>query len=178
MPRIRPAAPPDAAALAELAERTFRDAFGAMNTPENVALHCATHYGEPFQTREILDPSVSTLVCEQEGQLIGYVQLRWGAPPVTFAALKPLEIQRLYVDRRWHGSGVAQSLMAAAFELAERGAADQIWLGVWEHNPRATAFYRKCGFTEIGQQVFLLGNDAQRDLVMAAAVDRGIKEVQ
>jgi ribosomal protein S18 acetylase RimI-like enzyme len=44
------------------------------------------------------------------------------------------------------------------------------WLGVWEHNPRAIAFYRKSGFVEVGDHVFPVGRDPQRDVVMARAV--------
>ena len=41
MPALRLALPGDAPSLAVLAERTFRDAFGARNSPENMDLHCA-----------------------------------------------------------------------------------------------------------------------------------------
>ena len=45
-----------------------------------------------------------------------------------------------------------------------------LWLGVWERNVRAQAFYRKQGFTVVGSQIFRLGSDPQRDLVMAKGV--------
>ncbi len=143
-----------------------------MNTSENIALHCSTHYGEEIQAREIVNPAISTLVCEHEGQLVGYAQIRSALAPALTAAADAAEIQRLYVDQRWHGRGIAQALMAAALDLAERSGADRVWLGVWEHNPRAIAFYRKCGFQETGEQVFLLGTDPQRDLVMSRRVER------
>ena len=41
-----------------------------------------------------------------------------------------------------------------------------MWLGVWERNWRAQAFYRKWEFTVVGDHVFLLGSDAQTDLLM------------
>jgi ribosomal protein S18 acetylase RimI-like enzyme len=50
-------------------------------------------------------------------------------------------------------------------EIAARGA-DVAWLGVWEHNPRAIAFYRKWGFVEVGEHTFPVGDDPQRDLVL------------
>jgi len=71
----------------------------------------------------------------------------------------------------WHGHGVAQELMTASIAEARRRRADAIWLGVWERNPRALAFYRRCGFVEVGDHVFPLGNDPQRDLVMVLALD-------
>jgi ribosomal protein S18 acetylase RimI-like enzyme len=42
-----------------------------------------------------------------------------------------------------------------------------MWLGVWERNPRAVAFYRKYGFTRVGEHTFMLGADAQTDWVLA-----------
>jgi ribosomal protein S18 acetylase RimI-like enzyme len=78
-----------------------------------------------------------------------------------------LELSRFYVDRPWHGRGVAQALMTATVsEAAERGA-PTLWLGVWEQNARGIAFYRKCGFAEVGTQTFVLGSDRQNDRVMA-----------
>ena len=38
---------------------------------------------------------------------------------------------------------------------------------VVEHNPRAIAFYQKYGFETVGDQIFEVGSDPQRDLIMA-----------
>ncbi|NUO82171.1 hypothetical protein HUU05_19035 [candidate division KSB1 bacterium] len=46
-----------------------------------------------------------------------------------------------------------------------------MWLGVWERNAAAIAFYRKAGFVEVGTQTFQLGEDRQRDFLMARRVD-------
>jgi ribosomal protein S18 acetylase RimI-like enzyme len=170
IPTIRKAEEQDAARLAELAEQTFRDAFAAMNTPENLELHCREQYGEAIQAREILDPSITTLICEDEGEFVGYAQLRWGHAPSHIHAARPMEIQRIYVVRKWHGRGLAQELMGEALLNAERGGADVVWLGVWELNPRAIAFYRKSGFEESGSHTFVVGDDPQRDVIMVRAV--------
>lgn len=169
---IRKAEEREAAAVAELAERTFRDAFGELNTVEDMDLHCQSSYGELQQGREIADPSVTTLVCERDGELVAYGQLRWRPWPAGVTAAKPAEIQRLYVDSRWHGKGVAQRLMDALIHAAQSGGADAVWLGVWEHNPRALAFYRKLGFLEVGDHSFLLGGDTQRDILMQKSLRR------
>ena len=137
-----------------------------MNTPEDMALHCSAHYGETIQAAEILDPAVTTLLSEQDGQLIGYLQLRWEPAPPCVLATRPAEVQRLYVAAAWHGQGVAQQLLDQALGLAADRGADAVWLGVWERNPRAIAFYRKFGFVEVGAHVFPLGTDPQRDLIL------------
>jgi ribosomal protein S18 acetylase RimI-like enzyme len=56
--------------------------------------------------------------------------------------------------------------MTHVFEAALRRGAGAVWLGVWERNARAIAFYRKCGFADVGSQTFELGSDRQQDRVM------------
>lgn len=171
MPTYRMADLPDAPRLAALAERTFRDAFAKFNTAENMDLHCQAFYGTEIQAKEILEASTTTMIAEQDGEFIGFLRLRRKAPPVDLPCSNLIELQRLYVDRRWHGQGVAHQLMAEALRLAKIGGADKIWLGVWAHNPRALAFYQKCGFTPAGEHIFPVGHDPQRDIIMVRPVD-------
>jgi diamine N-acetyltransferase len=163
---IRDAAPADAALLAELAVRTFRSTFGAANSPEDMDEHCAENFGPEQQAGEIADPGWCTLVATEDGTLLAYGQLRRSATPECLSARRPLEIYRLYVDDPWHGRGVAQTLMQALIARAVAEGADAVWLGVWERNPRAIAFYRKSGFEAVGAQRFVLGKDVQRDVIM------------
>lgn len=167
MVTVRNAGPADASALAELAERSFRDAFGAANSEADMDAHCADNFGEALQLAEIQGPDWSTLVAEQSGELVGYGQLRWSSAPACVAGSRPAEIYRLYVDSRWHGRGVAQMLMDALLKKATEGNADTVWLGVWERNSRAIAYYRKSSFREVGEHRFMLGGDPQRDIVMS-----------
>ena len=174
---IRNARSADAQALAALAEATFRDTFADANTPADMDRHCATAYGEAIQAQEIASPARVTLLAEQDRRLVGYAQVRWSASPPCVEARAPGEIQRLYVVRDCHGRGVAHDLMHACLAaLAARGA-DVAWLGVWERNPKAIAFYRKFGFREVGAHVFTVGSDAQRDIVMVRAVAASVAAV-
>ncbi len=167
---VRQATLSDAKALAILAERTFRDTFEDSNTAEDMALHCQSTFGEEMQRDEIADPAMHTIVCEEHGALVAYAQLRWGHIPDCVHAKHPGEIQRLYVDRPWHGKGLAQQLMSACLQEMEARGCDVVWLGVWERNWRAQAFYRKFGFTEAGEHVFTLGTDAQRDIILVRII--------
>jgi diamine N-acetyltransferase len=170
MPNTRRAELADAARLAALAERTFRATFSCFNTRENMNAHCARTYGEAMQAREIADPAIETFVCDDGIELVGYAQLRWGIAPPCVPASKPAEIQRIYVEQRWQGKGIAQVLMSRLLAAAARGGADQLWLGVWENNPRAITYYRKVGFTKVGHHVFQLGDDPQDDWIMCRDV--------
>lgn len=149
------------------AERTFRDAYAGLNDPADTELHCRASFGEAIQAAEIARPDMVTLLYEQDGSLAAYAQLRWGAAPGCVVAGTPGEIRRLYVARDRHGTGVARDLMQSCLEEMSRRGSDVAWLGVWERNPRAIAFYRKCGFEAVGGQLYPLGSDLQRDVVMA-----------
>ena len=167
---IRAADVSDARELAGVAEATFRDTFATENSAEDMDAFCKARYGEPIQAAEIANPNMSTLLCEQDRSLIGFAELRFGKAPSCVVANAPAEIQRLYVAKAFHGLGVAHRLMKESLaEMSSRGH-DVVWLGVWERNFRATAFYRKFGFVEVGDHVFTLGSDRQRDIVMARAV--------
>jgi diamine N-acetyltransferase len=156
----------DAVALAALAARTFTDAFGADNRPEDLTLHLARSYGEEQQRAELTNPGMTTFVAESDRRLIGFAQLREGSAPASVREKKPVELMRFYVAKEWHGRGLAQQLMQAAISDAERRGGTALWLGVWEKNPRAIAFYSKVGFRDVGSQVFVVGTDPQTDRVL------------
>jgi len=96
--------------------------------------------------------------------------LREGAAPACVGGAAPIELLRFYVDPAWQGRGVAQSLMDAVVAEATTRGAKTVWLGVWERNPRAIAFYAKSGFRDAGSQPFVLGTDRQTDRIMVRAI--------
>jgi diamine N-acetyltransferase len=163
---IRSAHRGDALALAALAERTFRATFAVGSSAVHMERHCRCSYGEDLQAAEIADAQVRTLLAHRDAELAGFAQLRLAGPAPACVVAPAMEIQRLYVDHAWHGQGVAAALMSALLALAAQQGGTRIWLGVWEHNPRAIAFYGKFGFRVVGAHDFDLGGDLQRDLVM------------
>ena len=165
--RIRRATPDDAAALAEFGARTFFETFAADNTPEDMRLHLASAWHPELQRAEIADASLDTLLaCDADGNLAGFAQICTGHPPAGISVRKPLELKRFYVDKPWQGQGLARQLMEAVELQARTRGALELWLGVFERNERAQAFYRKCGFRKVGTQIFVVGTDPQRDHVM------------
>ena len=171
---IRAAVATDATALAELAARTFRETFAADNRPEDMAVHIAHAYGASQQQRELVDPNIATLLVEIDGELAGYAQLRSGVAPECVTGEAPVELWRFYIAQPWHGRGVAQALMRRVESEAYRRGGRTLWLGVWERNDRAKAFYHKNGFMDVGSHVFMVGTDAQTDRILIRPLPRGI----
>ena len=167
---IRVATPADAAVVSELARRTFYDTFAASNDAADMALYLAGAYSIDIQTRELKDRDITTLLVEEAGTAIAYAMLRTDHVPECVSGADPIELWRFYVDRAWHGRGVAAALMARVKAAAQARGAKTLWLGVWERNDRARAFYAKCGFVDAGEHIFLFGTDPQTDRVMVAGL--------
>ena len=167
---IRRATDVDAPRLAEFAQRTFVETFGADNSAENLAAHVSKSFGPAIQRREIDDLDMITLLAELSPTLTGFAQVRRSTPPPCVRGKSPVELLRFYVDRPFHGRGIAQALMRAVDDVARDLGGHTLWLGVWERNPRAIAFYTKCGFVDVGEHAFMVGTDEQIDRVMARSL--------
>ena len=163
---IRRGTPADALLLSELGARTFSETFAVDNTPEDLAAYLATSFSVAQQTAELEDPASTFLIAEVEGHAAGYAMLREGEPEQGVEGANPIELVRLYVLREWLGRGVGEQLMRACIDEAHQAGHETLWLGVWERNARAQAFYRKWNFRAVGEHVFELGADRQRDLLM------------
>jgi ribosomal protein S18 acetylase RimI-like enzyme len=168
---IRIATAADAVALSALARETFADTYAAFNTPQDMNLHLQRSYTPALQAAEIGNVNMLTIVAHSDGALSGFAQLRRSRPPACVSATQTpprcaWEILRFYLQRDWHGRGLAAPLMEAARQAAVKAGADAIWLSVWSRNVRAQAFYRKCGFEIVGDTTFTLGRDVQHDFVM------------
>ena len=164
--RTRRANAQDAKTLAVLAEKTFRDTYTRFNTPENMQAHCEKSFGEPIQRAEIEAPGRESWVVDLDGQLVAFAQLILDAPCPSMTDSRGIEILRFYVDANLHGTGLAYRLMDDLVARASALGADALWLGVWDANPRAIAFYKKCGFEHVADKTFTLGDEVQRDFVM------------
>jgi len=167
---IRTATTADAAILADLGARTFRETFEAVSSPENLAAFLEGAYGEALQRAELMDPARPARILEVDGVPSGFLQLRLGHREPGVPGERPVELQRIYVLRSAQGGGRGAALMTEAVEMARAWGADSLWLGVWEHNDKALAFYARSGFCEVGEHLFKIGDQVDRDLLLAKAL--------
>jgi diamine N-acetyltransferase len=167
---IRPATIADAAAWSAFAQRTFVETFAKDNTPEDMDDYVRAAFSVDLQTREIAEPGALVLLALDAGELAGYAHLGQSPMPASMRDAGAIELKRFYVGSAWQGSGLATRLMGETMREARLRGARTLWLGVWEHNARAIAFYRKQGFRIVGSHPFLLGRDLQTDLEMAISL--------
>ena len=161
----------DAAGLAAFAARTFAEAFGNDTGADDMQAHLAAYYRPDLQERELADPAVITLVALQDTRILAYAQVRRNAmAPACVTLPDAVELQRFYADRSVHGTELTMRLMQRACDAARELGGRYAWLGVWERNAHAMAFYRKAGFDEIGFTHYVVGSDRKIDRVFLAAL--------
>jgi diamine N-acetyltransferase len=163
---IRTASVNDTALLADLGSRAFYQAFAADNTPEDMADYLATNFNHERVAEELGDADSTFFIAEVEQLAAGYAKVKKCEAPSCVTNGNPIELVRLYTLPEYFGKGVGAALMRACIVEAKQSGFKTIWLGVWENNHRAQAFYRKFGFQEVGEHIFQLGSDAQTDKIM------------
>ncbi len=163
MIQIKIAGAEDAPLVVELSRRTFYDAFARHNTEENMRIFMEEQFARDKQLAEVGAPGRIFLLAYADDEPVGYASMREVEPPQELQSKQAIEIVQLYSEQKMIGKGVGAALMKACLDLARQRGKDWVWLGVWEHNHRAIAFYQKWGFERFGEHVFLVGLDAQTD---------------
>jgi ribosomal protein S18 acetylase RimI-like enzyme len=169
--QFRKASEDDAELLCALGIETFRNSFESANTPENMKLYLEQTFSPEKLKQEIKEKGSVFLILNHGDGLAGYTKLRTGHQPKELGNVKAIEIERFYAVKEYIGKHVGKMLMEAAIKYALEHDFKLIWLGVWEHNPRAIRFYEKFGFEKFGSHVFLVGTDPQTDFLMKKVLD-------
>jgi GNAT superfamily N-acetyltransferase len=164
----RTAAPNDAERLVALFHDCFRDTFGHLYKPEDLALFLGGHTTEHWRDQlECADFAVRLV--EDGDELAGFIKLGPLRLPVEPRGTA-LELRQLYVLKPWQGSGAARELMDWLIAEARRRGADELYLSVFTQNHRARGFYARYGFEEVGPYSFMVGNHADEDIIMRLAL--------
>lgn len=117
--------------------------------------------------KEIEDDKVNTfLLAYANEELAGYAKLRNDRSYDQLKGARSLEVERIYVLRKFHGQQVGKALMDECISLAEAGNYEWIWLGVNDQNFKAIKFYEKYGFEVFGTKQFVLGTAIDEDFLM------------
>ncbi|MGC3947294.1 MAG: GNAT family N-acetyltransferase [Chryseolinea sp.] len=163
---IRHATHDDVALLIELGEKTFHDTFADVNTKADMDMYLEKNFNVTQVYSEISDINNIFFIAECNATPAGYAKLRKGSTPAELNGENAIELERLYATKAFIGKSVGRMLMDKCVSLAKEQGYATLWLGVWEHNLRAIAFYQKCGFEKFSSHPFMLGTDLQTDHMM------------
>lgn len=163
---IRSATPEDAALIADMSRKAFYDTFAKDNTPADMDLFMEKQFSREKLIDEVEQGSQFFLLAYKDEEPAGYAFLRKTVPEGFESDTKWLEISRIYVLEQFIGIGAGSALMQSCMDFAKDHDVSVVWLGVWENNLPAIAFYHRWGFKKFGTHPFRLGNDLQTDWLM------------
>ncbi len=152
--------------LQKISVNTFIKTFAPHNTEEDMAAYVLSHLNHEKLLQEIQDPHSQFYIARVEDLTAGYLKVNSGPAQTELKDDKALEIERIYVDKKFQGRRIGEALLNTALEAARQLNCEFVWLGVWEKNINAIAFYQRFGFSEFDRHPFKLGNDVQTDLMM------------
>lgn len=152
--------------LQAIGRQTFAETFAESNSADNMAKYLEEAYAHDKLSAELKDPNSLFYFAINENEVIGYLKINFGNAQTELKDNTALEIERIYVTKAYHGKKVGQLLYDKAIEVAKEKKVGYVWLGVWEENHRAIQFYTKNGFVAFDKHVFVLGDDAQTDIMM------------
>ena len=171
-PAIRHATAADAPSLATFASEVFP--LGCPGTaPTDLAAYIAAELTPARFAAHIADPNIVVLLAEASPapgtsprRLVAYMMVARRSPHPALAAPAPAELRKLYLHPTAHGTGLSSALLHCALSILNAEGPRPIWLSTYSENFRAIAFYKKWGFEIVGEQIFIVGTDHQKDVLM------------
>ena len=165
---FRDATTADAPALDRLFKGVFCDTFAHLYRAEDLSAFLAQFTVHAWQA-ELSDPAFAFHLAEDNGEAVGYAKLGPLKLPVD-EARPAILLSQLYVRQDHHGAGIAQHLMDWAFAEGRRRDKEQLYLTVFTDNHRARRFYQRLGFEGVGPYAFMVGSQADEDIIMRKAL--------
>ncbi|MBI3141661.1 MAG: GNAT family N-acetyltransferase [Bacteroidetes bacterium] len=163
---IKKVGPDELIDLQIISSQTFIETFSGDNSPEDMAAYVTGHFSMERLAAELDNPLSAFYFAEMEQNILGYLKIN--KPHAQTPPLENtwIEIERLYVLAQYQGKRLGKLLLETAEQVGMAFSSEYLWLGVWEKNSRAIAFYTKHGFKSFDSHIFTLGSDQQRDILM------------
>lgn len=146
--------------------KTFYETFAAENTEEDMNNYLKENFSDEKLSDEIGNSYSKFYIVENNEEVVAYMKINFDKAQTEEGHNNTIEVQRIYVLEDFKGKRIGKTLIQKAIEIGETNKVDYIWLGVWEHNTKAIAFYEKLGFKKFDTHIFKLGDDEQVDNLM------------
>jgi ribosomal protein S18 acetylase RimI-like enzyme len=167
---IRPATLDDVALLCQLGATTFRETYRTLSDPREVDEYADENFTAEKVAGWFRKPCARTLVASLDGVAVGYAHVRSAKVPACVHDRKAVELSRLYLLASAQGSGVGGALMTAAIGEVVALGGETVWLGAYDRNVKALAFYARRGFVRVGTHEFEFGGQVYADPVLTRRV--------
>ncbi|KOP81177.1 GNAT family N-acetyltransferase [Cytobacillus solani] len=163
---IKKCALEDSRQLQEISYETFNETFKHQNSPENMNAYLEKAFNLKQLEKELANISSQFLFVYFNNEVAGYLKVNTDDAQSEEMDEESLEIERIYIKNKFQKHGLGKYLLNHAMEIAMERNKKKIWLGVWEKNENAIAFYKKMGFVQTGAHSFFMGDEEQIDYIM------------
>jgi diamine N-acetyltransferase len=160
----------DLRTLQEISYETFNDTFQHQNTPENMSSYLERAFNLKKLEKELSTISSDFFFAYFNNEVAGYLKVNTNDAQSEKMGSESLEIERIYIKNKFQKLGVGKYLLNKAVEIALERDKKKIWLGVWEKNENAIAFYEEMGFVQTGAHSFYMGDEEQIDFIMTKTI--------
>ncbi|MCM3171783.1 GNAT family N-acetyltransferase [Paenibacillus sp. MER 99-2] len=152
--------------LQDISIETFHDTFKNQNSPENMKDYLERAFNAAQLEKELANRSSQIYFIYFHDELAGYLKMNMNDAQSESMGEEAMEIERIYVKKAYQKHGLGKHLLNKAIEIATEQNKHKIWLGVWEKNDNAIAFYKRMGFVQQGSHSFYMGDEQQTDFIM------------
>jgi diamine N-acetyltransferase len=163
---IKPCTIEDLSTLQEISYETFNETFKDQNSPENMNAYLERAFNVKQLEKELSNISSQFFFVYFNNEVAGYLKVNTHDAQSENMGEDSLEIERIYIRTNFQKLGLGKYLINKAIEIAVEQEKNKIWLGVWEKNENAIAFYKKIGFVQAGTHSFHMGDEEQIDFIM------------
>ncbi len=163
----RDATPGDGALLGGIARATFIETFGLIYKLADLEAFLAAGSDVAYEA-ELADPDIKVRFAMVGDSPVGFCKIGRLKLPADTQEPTAMELRQLYIFRPWQGEGIANVLTTWALDSARARGAREIWLSVFTENHRARRFYARHGFAEIAPYKFMVGTQADEDILCRA----------
>lgn len=163
---IKKAALADLMLLQEISIETFTDTFKEQNTEEDLKQYLESAYHTNQLKKELANKNSAFFFLLDNKETVGYLKLNVEDAQTENIAENAMEIERIYIRSHHKRRGYGKILIEQAERLAQKEKKKVIWLGVWEENSAALAFYKDRGFDQTSSHSFFMGDDEQTDFIL------------
>ena len=153
--------------LQEVSIQTFTETFKDNNSEKSLNDYLNTAYELTKLEKELENPHSEFYFAYFNNELAGYLKININDAQSEKMGENALEVERIYIKKSFKRRGIGRHLIETAEQLAKKYQKNLMWLGVWEYNPKAIAFYETLGFKVIGAHSFFMGEEEQSDLIMS-----------
>ncbi|MBE4909134.1 GNAT family N-acetyltransferase [Bacillus luteolus] len=152
--------------LQEISYETFNETFKNQNSPENMITYLEKAFNKIQLEKELSNRFSQFFFVYYNNEVAGYLKVNTNESQSEEMGDESLEIERIYIKSNFQNHGLGKHLFTKAMEIAKQSNKKRIWLGVWEKNENAIAFYKKMGFVQTGSHSFYMGDEEQTDFIM------------